>query len=445
MQQYFFEKAYLTSGWHENVSIMVDDSGFICAVTPNSHEVGVEKTSGFAVPGFPNSHSHAFQRTLAGRTEYKASHQDNFWGWRNLMYQFAGAIDPDDLTNIASYLYLEMLKAGYSAVAEFHYLHHQVGGVAYDDPAEMSLAIVEAAQTVGIGLTHLPVLYMQGGFDSAPLEKKQLRFGHDVTSYLRLLERLKDQNLGVAFHSLRAVPKEALAEIMTVIDPKMPIHIHIAEQEKEVADCVKHYGQRPVEWLLSNQTVDPRWCLVHATHMTEDETKALAKSGAAVSLCPSTEANLGDGFFPLANFLSHGGRISIGSDSNSLIDPMEEIRWLEYGARLVAQQRNIAASDADPHTGSRLFNAIQSGGAQALGQKTGAIAVGYRADIIILDGALLSQLPEKNILDAVIFGGNRGDISNVMVAGKWCIRDRHHALEQEIISNYHKTIAKLRD
>ncbi len=445
MKKYFFEKAYLTDGWHNNVLLTVDDNGFISAVEANASSGDHEKITGYALPGFPNTHSHAFQKILAGRTEYRASHKDNFWGWRELMYQFAGSIDPEDLTNIASFLYLEMLKAGYSSVAEFHYLHHQPGGVAYDNPAEMSHAIITAAQTVGIGLTHLPVLYMQGGFDNRPLAQNQMRFGHDVESYLRLLECLGGHKMGVAFHSLRAVPEQAMSEVLAVIDSQMPVHIHIAEQVKEVEDCQKQLGQLPVEWLLSHLNVDNRWCLVHATHMTEHEMTALAKSTALVSLCPSTEANLGDGFFPLASFLNSGGRISVGSDSNSLIDPLEELRWLEYGARLVTQQRNIAANEADPHTGNALFNAIQKGGAQALGQQTGAICVGYRADINIVDNILLGQVPDNHILDGLIFNGNRGDIKHVMVAGKWSIKDRHHALEEKITADYQKTIARLGD
>lgn len=443
MKQCFFEKAYLPAGWQENILVSVDACGYICAVESDATVDSAEKITGFAIPSFPNSHSHAFQKTLAGRTEYRTGSQDNFWSWRDLMYQFAAVIDPEDLSNIAACLYLEMLKAGYGSVAEFHYLHHQPGGRAYDDPAEMSLAIVAGADKAGIGLTLLPVLYMQGGFDNRLLAANQLRFGHDVSSYLRLLEDLGRHNPGVAFHSLRAVSGKAMNDVMAAIDPEIPVHIHIAEQVKEVAECEKFLGQRPVDWLLSHQSVDHRWCLVHATHMTMNEITSLAKSGAVVSLCPITEANLGDGFFPLAAFLEKGGQISIGSDSNSLIDPMEEIRWLEYGARLKAQQRNIAASEDSPHTGSILFNAIQKGGAQALGQKTGAIEVGYRADISILDNALLGQVPEKNILDAIVFGSKGGHVKHVMVAGKWIIKDRHHPLEEEIYANYDKTITKL--
>ncbi|MBL4894748.1 MAG: formimidoylglutamate deiminase, partial [Emcibacter sp.] len=418
MIEYFFEKACLREGhgkgqpgvWQKNVRVTVDDSGYISSVESNASVQKEEKINGFALPGFPNSHSHAFQRVLAGRTEYKEKgpKADNFWVWRDLMYQFANAVTPEDLRHIASFLYLEMLKAGYTSVAEFHYLHHQPGGVLYDNPAEMSLAILDAAEKTGIAVTHLPVLYMQGGFGHHPLVENQRRFGHDVASYMKLRDRLQHgigqysspHQLGVAFHSLRAVPEAALTEVMDIFDgnpsPSGPIHIHIAEQMQEVKDCLNHTGQRPVEWLLSHHNVDSRWCLVHATHMTGAETTALAKSGAVVSICPTTEANLGDGFFPLAEFLASGGRISVGSDSNSLINPCEEIRWLEYGARLVGQQRNIAANEDDPHTGSALFTAIQNGGAQALGQKTGAIAVGYRADIIVLDGetSLSAQVPE---------------------------------------------------
>ncbi|MBL4801528.1 MAG: formimidoylglutamate deiminase [Emcibacter sp.] len=463
MREYFFEKAYVREpprkgprgSWQRNVLITVDDKGYISSVKGNVSPGHQNRISGFALPGFPNSHSHAFQRVLAGRTEYKNSFkdQDNFWLWRDLMYQFANAITPDDLRNIAGFLYLEMLKAGYTSVAEFHYLHHQPGGVPYDNPAEMSLAILDAAEDVGLAVTHLPVLYMQGGFESQSLAEKQLRFGHDVESFMALRNRLKDSlgkysshhQLGFAFHSLRAVPKSAMTEVMDIQVTAGPIHIHIAEQMQEIEDCQNYNGQRPVEWLLSHQNVDHRWCLVHATHMTEDETAALAKSGAVVSICPTTEANLGDGFFPLKNYLNYGGRISIGSDGNSLINPCEELRWLEYGARLVAQQRNIVANRAEPHTGTALFEAIQTGGAQALGQKTGAIAVGYRADIIILDGetSLSGQVPESNILDAFIFGGGRNDIKDVMVAGEWRIKARQHEAQDKIRANYEKTLARI--
>ncbi|MBL4767430.1 MAG: formimidoylglutamate deiminase [Rhodobacteraceae bacterium] len=454
MRKYYFERAYLTEGtlsrWHKNVLITVDDSGMIAAVEPDACAGQTEKMGGFAVPGIPNSHSHAFQKALAGRTEFKAAHQDNFWGWRQLMYQFANAITPEDMAHIAAYLYLDMLKSGYTAVAEFHYLHHQPGGQAYDDPAEMSRAILQAAEAVGLGLTLLPVLYMEGGFDHRPLEPHQMRFGHDPAAYLRLLDSLSSslgahQNLGVAFHSLRAVPATALTEVMAAIDHQMPVHIHISEQTSEVEDCLSHTGQRPVEWLLDHHKVDARWCLIHATHMTETETSDLAKTGAGVSICPTTEANLGDGFFPLGDFLAAEGRISVGSDSNCLIDPWEEIRWLEYGARLVARQRNIAARPDEPHTGTALFREIQQGGAQALGQKTGSLTVGQRADIVVLDkaGSLLRQVPEDSILDAMIFSGGRADVKHVMVAGTWCISDGHHPDEEKIIANYERTLANL--
>ncbi|PCI49586.1 MAG: formimidoylglutamate deiminase [Alphaproteobacteria bacterium] len=455
MKHYFFEKAYLTSRWSQDVLIGVDDSGFISSIETDVSDHGREKTRGFALSAIPNTHSHAFQKILAGRTEYRNSTQnntrDNFWTWRDLMYQFANAVTPEDVKNIAAFLYLEMLKAGYGSVAEFHYLHHQPGGRPYDDPAEMSYAIAAAAQDVGIGLTHLPVLYMQGGFGNVPLVERQYRFKQDVEGYLKLLDQLRrtmpaHQNLGVAFHSLRAVPQGSMAEVLAGIDRKMPVHIHIAEQVKEVEACLEYTGQRPVEWLLSHHNVDKNWCLVHATHMMDGEISALAKSGATASICTTTEANLGDGFFPLKKYLDKGGKISIGSDGNSMINPLEEIRWLEYGARLCEQKRNIAASQNNPHTGSALYDAIQKGGAQALGQKTGTIEVGRRADIMVLDGAdiLLNQVPEKNILDAAIFSCQHNIVKHVMVAGNWCIQDRQHHAQEEITAGYMKTVTRLR-
>lgn len=457
MKEYFFEKAWLTSGhkgkWHENTLITVDDGGFIASVKTSLSETKLTKITGLALPAFANSHSHAFQRLLTGHTEYKTEYshcrRDNFWSWRDLMYQVANRVTPEDLKNIAAFVYLEMVKAGYGAVAEFHYLHHQPSGQAYDNGAEMSLAIIEAARSVGIALTLLPVLYQRGGFDGRPLERNQYRFGMDTDSYLRLVEKLKNHSscprTGVAFHSLRAVSPEAIEQVMAEITPDMPVHIHIAEQLQEVEDCLKFTGQRPVEWLLSRQNTDPRWCLVHGTHMTEPETSALADSGAVVSLCPSTEANLGDGFFPFGRFLGAGGTISIGSDSNSLIDPIEEARWLEYGARLREGRRNIAANEAEAHSGTALFSALCKGGAQALGQKTGAISEGYRADIMVIDdkASSLWGIAEDNILDALIFSGNHHNIKHVMVAGKWSVRDRHHNQEQDIRENYHKTLQRL--
>ncbi len=454
--KYYFEKAWLTPDqagasdqrgeWQENVLVTVDADGTISSIQPGMSAPEQQKISGFALPAFANSHSHAFQRLLTGRTEYWKDGRDNFWSWRDMMYRVANRVTPDDMRHIAAFVYLEMVRAGYGAVAEFHYLHHQPSGLPYDMAAEMSFAIIEAAEMAGIALTHLPVLYQRGGFDDRLLAQDQQRFGLETDDFLKLVERVKGHpsphQTGVAFHSLRAVPEEAIARVMAAIGPDMPVHIHIAEQVKEVEDCLSQTGQRPVDWLLSHAEVDRRWCLVHATHMTAQETRALARSGAVVSLCPSTEANLGDGFFPLAEFLAVGGRITIGSDSNSLIDPVEESRWLEYGARLKQQRRNITASDQCPDVGAALLMALGRGGAQALGQNIGAIRAGCRADIMVIDkhAPALCAVPDRHIQDALIFSGSRHDIRHVILAGKWCIRDRHHGQEDEIRANYEKTV-----
>jgi len=461
--KYYFEKVWLTTDqtgtadqrgeWQENVLISVDEDGVISSIQPGISAPEQQKISGFALPAFANSHSHAFQRLLTGRTEYrqggKDNPRDNFWSWRDMMYRVATRITPDDMRHIAAFVYLEMVRAGYGAVAEFHYLHHQPSGQPYDMAAEMSFAIIEAAEMAGIALTHLPVLYQRGGFDDRGLTENQRRFELETDDFLRLVERVKGHSAphqtGVAFHSLRAVPEDAIARVMAAVGPDMPVHIHIAEQVQEVEDCLKLTGQRPVDWLLSHAEPDRRWCLVHATHMTAQETRALARSGAVVSLCPSTEANLGDGFFPLAGFLSGGGRIAIGSDSNSLIDPVEESRWLEYGARLTQQRRNIAVSDKCPDSGTALLTALGTGGALALGQNIGAIRLGYRADIIVIDkhAPALCAVPDRNIPAALIFSGSRHDIRHVMVAGKWRIRDRHHEQEDKIRANYAETVHRL--
>ncbi len=446
MTSYLFDKAYLPTGWHRNVRITVAQDGMITAVETDISGGGGLK--GLALPPFLNTHSHAFQKIFAGRTEHRAGGQDNFWTWRDEMYRFANIITPDDMKDITAFLYLEMVKAGYGAVVEFHYLHHQPGGARYDNPAEMSHAIIQAAEEVGIGLTHLPVLYMQGGFGGALLQERQLRFGYDVDSYLSLLDQLKagPHKLGVAFHSLRAVPEAALSHVMGAIDGDMPVHIHIAEQTQEVTDCLSQTGQRSVDWLMSHCDVGPRWCLVHATHMTAVERMALAKSGAVVSICPTTEANLGDGFFPLGDFLADGGRLSIGSDSNSLISPLEEIRWLEYGARLVARQRNMAANADQPHTGAALYNATQQGGAQALGQNVGTLAVGQQADIMLLaEDSLLDHMADETILDALIFSSPTARIKDLMIGGNWRIKGEHHDREEAITARYCNVIQRLRE
>ncbi|MBN8728622.1 MAG: formimidoylglutamate deiminase [Xanthomonadales bacterium] len=406
------------------------------------------------LPGMPNLHSHAFQRAMAGLAERRGpagQAEDSFWTWRETMYAFAGRIGPRELTAIAAQLYMEMLKAGYTQVCEFHYLHHRPDGRPYDDSAEMSLALIDAAREAGIGLTLLPTLYMSGGFDGRALAERQRRFGHELEAYLRLVERLRLQaspmlQVGIALHSLRAVPAEALAALLgSGLAQDGPIHIHIAEQMAEVEECLAVRGARPVEWLLDHAEVDCRWCLVHATHLSASEAMRLAASGAVAGLCPTTEGNLGDGLFPLEAYLGHGGIIGIGSDSHVSISPVEELRWLEYGQRLATHRRNVAAAPGGS-TGERLWQAALAGGAQASGVSIGAIAEGHRADLLVLDedSPLLAARNPDEVVDSFVFAGNTPLVREVMVAGEWRVRDGRHVDEDRIAGRFRAVARRLR-
>ncbi|MGH6904074.1 MAG: formimidoylglutamate deiminase, partial [Geminicoccaceae bacterium] len=375
--------------------------------------------------------------------------------WREVMYRFLERIGPDELGAIAAQLYLEMLEAGYTAIGEFHYLHHQPDGRPYADPAALSLAILEAREASGIGLTHLPVLYMAGGFGGRAPEPGQRRFLHDLEGFAALLEALArrfaaapDLRLGLAPHSLRAVPDHALREVAALadaIDAEAPIHIHVAEQAKEVRDCLEWCGARPVRHLLDTVPIGPRWCLIHATHMDDGETEMLARSGAVAGLCPTTEANLGDGLFDLGGFLVAGGTFGIGSDSHVSISPIEELRWLEYGQRLSSLRRVIAASEDQPHCGARLWQAALLGGAQALGRRIGRLAPGYRADLIRIDDRhpTLAGRRREVLLDSLVFSGNANPVRDVMVGGRWLVQDGRHVRRDEIAAAYRATVARL--
>jgi formimidoylglutamate deiminase len=344
-----------------------------------------------------------------------------------------------------------MLKAGYTRVCEFHYLHQQPDGGPYAEPAAMSLALIEAAREAGIGLTLLPVLYMSGGFDGRPLGERQRRFGHDVDGYLRLLETLQaqagdDLRVGIALHSLRAVPEHAMREVLaSPLASAGALHIHIAEQIGEVQDCLARRGARPVEWLFDHADVDARWCLVHATHLTDAETAQIAASGAVVGLCPTTEANLGDGLFPLPAYLDAGGILGIGSDSHISVSPVEELRWLEYGQRLQTRHRNVAARHPGDSVGETLWRAALRGGTQASGLSAGELQDGARADLIVLDDAspLLAARDERSVLDSFLFAGNTPLVRDVMCGGRWVVRDFHHHNEERIAARYRHAVTGL--
>jgi formimidoylglutamate deiminase len=447
----FARDALLPTGWAHDVLVDIGIDGSIRAVdVAFAAPVDAERVQGPLVPGMPNVHSHAFQRALAGLTERGGPSADNFWTWRREMYRFLERVGPDEQEAVATQLYLELLKGGYTSVGEFHYLHHDPAGRPYANPAEMAERIRRAAETTGIGLTLLPVFYAHSDFGGTAPLPTQRRFIHDAGSFLRLVAALaqkQGQALGVAPHSLRAVSPSELREIVSFARTELdaaPIHIHIAEQRKEVDACVAWSGTRPVAWLLGHAEIDSQWCLVHATHVTAEETRALAATGAVVGLCPSAEADLGDGLFPTGAFLAGGGRLAIGGDSHVGVDPYLELRLIETAQRLALQQRNVLARDGES-SGCMLYQRAVGGGAQALAQPVGAIAVGRRADLVVLNGddpALVEQ-PAQNVLDAAIFGPGRQIVRDVMVAGRWVIGEGHHADEETILARYRQSLKRL--
>ncbi|HET6432631.1 formimidoylglutamate deiminase [Dyella sp.] len=434
--------------WHADARIAVAADGQLQEPRPGT----CERLGARVLPGMPNLHSHAFQRAMAGLAERRGPSDDSFWTWREAMYAFAAALDPESLQAIAAQLYVEMLKAGYTQVCEFHYLHHQSDGTPYAQREAMSLALIAAAQEAGIALTLLPVLYMTGGFDGRALAPRQRRFGHaEVSDYVRLLESLGAHQgpglrVGIALHSLRAVPETAMRTLLaTGAAQTGPIHIHIAEQLGEVQDCLNLRGARPVEWLLDHADVDARWCLVHATHLSGHEASRLARSGGVAGLCPTTEANLGDGLFPLADYLDAGGRWGIGSDSHISVSPVEELRWLEYGQRLATQHRNIAARREGDSVGQTLWQGGLAGGAAASGLPLGELAPDHRADLLVLDedAPLLAAREAAAVMDSLLFAGNTPLVRHVMCGGRWVVRDFHHHDEARIAARYRRVVERL--
>lgn len=452
MSVFFAERALLPSGWAENVRIEVGADGLLASLQPGGSADGAEKLAGPLLPGMPNLHSHAFQRAMAGLAEVAGNPNDSFWTWRDLMYRLVGKISPEQLHVIARQLYIEMLKAGYTSVAEFHYVHHDPQGSPYADPTELSRRISAAASQSGIGLTLLPVLYSHSGFGGQAPNDGQRRFINRTEQYLDLQARLKPllaaqpaQQLGLCFHSLRAVTPEQIAAVLAASDKHCPVHIHIAEQQKEVDDCLAWSGRRPLQWLYENVEVDPRWCLVHATHAEADEVGLMARSGAVAGLCLTTEANLGDGIFPAVDFLAQGGRMGIGSDSHVSLSVVEELRWLEYGQRLRDQRRNRLYGANQPMVGRTLYDAALSGGAQALGQPVGELAVGKRADWIVLDGLdpYLATADGDNILNRWLFAGGDRQVRDVMVNGAWVVREGRHEGQEESAKAFAQVLQEL--
>lgn len=448
MTQVFAKKVLLPSGWADNVRLQIVGerlTGIETNASPQSQDMAL----GFIIPGLCNAHSHAFQRALAGHTEQRSpANRDNFWTWRERMYELASRVSADVLTAIARQAYCEMLASGYTSVAEFHYLHKDPTDPTAVDT--MFAAISTAALESGIRLTYVPVHYERAGFtDPEPLPHQQ-SFSLSLDEFMAHRERAAEAKsaattVGIGAHSLRAVSSESLQKIAAVANEAfVPMHLHIAEQQREVEQCIMSYGARPVRWLMENFDVGNNWCLVHATHMDEDEVQALAKSGAVVGLCPSTEANLGDGLFPLHDYLRHGGRIAIGSDSHVSINPFEELRWLEYGQRLATQSRNVA-SLRDSHVGSELFLRALEGGAAASGQPKSGIEVGGAADFVVLsdDDPMLAGHGDDSRLDALVFSGYPLPVERVMVNGEWRVVDAMHTIRDESRAAYSAAIASL--
>jgi formimidoylglutamate deiminase len=453
----FAAHAFLPQGWRRDVLLEWDQAGVLTAVTPDAQpSAGVARARGPILPGMPNLHSHAFQRAMAGLAEYRAQASENFWSWRDLMYRFAARLTPERLEAIARWLYVEMLKAGYTSVCEFHYVHHMDDGAGYPHRAELAQRVVDAASQAGIGMTMLPVLYQYSGFGMREPRPDQRRFLNTPEALLELLTALRRARpehgalrYGVAPHSLRAVSEGSLRTLLAGLRetlPDAPVHIHIAEQTGEVDECVTATGARPVAWLLDRFDVDARWCLVHATHVDARETAALAASRAVAGLCPTTEANLGDGLFPASAYLDATGRIGIGSDSHIAVDWRAELRLLEYGQRLVQRQRNVLASERTPQVAERLYDAALDGGAQASGRAVGALAPGRRADWLVLDAehpSLVGRKPESWLAGVVFCEHGASPIAEVHTGGRCVVRDGRHEDETRAYAAYRDAVAQL--
>lgn len=431
MNTLFADHALLPSGWARDVLLAWDEAGTLTRVDAGQvPSAEVERAGGVLLPGLPNLHSHAFQRALAGLTEHRGAGQDSFWTWRDLMYRFAALLTPDELEDIATHLYIEMLRAGYTAVCEFHYVHCDPRGQPYANPAEMSLRLVAAARRAGIGLTMLPVLYQHSGFGAKPPREDQRRFIRSVDDLLRTVEALRGEGVrtGVSPHSLRAVAPPALTELLAgldAIDPTAPVHIHIAEQLQEVVDCEAWSGQRPVQWLLDHAPVDTRWCLVHATHLDDHERAGARGRGAVIGLCPTTEANLGDGVFDATAWRGAWG---IGSDSHASVDAAEELRLLEYTQRLAQRQRNVLADGQRPGVAEALWLSAVAGGSQASGRALGGLSVGQQADFVVLGDTLLDGLtPTRQLATHVFASHRRATVQQVWVAGRQRVQNGRHA------------------
>ncbi|WP_071672676.1 formimidoylglutamate deiminase [Nioella nitratireducens] len=450
MQRIWAEQALTPQGWQRDVLVEID-GGRITRVTQGAAATG--NRVGCLLPAPTNAHSHAFQRAMAGLTERRGPDpKDTFWTWRQLMFRFLDRITPEQVQAIAAYVQMEMLEAGYATSVEFHYLHHQPGGVPYAHLSELSDRIAAAADISGIGLTLLPVFYQYGGCDRRPLTSGQQRFGNTPGRFAQLAEAARrridggpeDWAFGIAPHSLRAATPEAIREVIGLA-PDGPLHMHLAEQIPEVEDVLAAYGARPVDWVLQHLSPDARWHFIHCTQMTPQETEALAKTGATAVLCPLTEASLGDGIFDGVRWVNAGGSLSIGSDSNIRIALAEELRQLDTSQRLRDHSR-AALATSEQSTGRRLWQAITAGGARSAGRQTGAVAPGMWADILALDTTHpdLQGLSGDMILDSYIFAGDDRMVREVWSAGRHMVTVGRHMQRDAITAAYSAAVRDLR-
>ncbi|KGJ95985.1 formimidoylglutamate deiminase [Thalassotalea sp. ND16A] len=453
MRKLFAANILLADGWQQDKTLHIDN-GVLVNITDGKYD-DAEIAEGAVLPGMVNCHSHAFQRGFAGFSEQGSESGDSFWTWRKIMYQFLDNISTEQAEIIAKQLYIEMLKAGYTRVAEFHYLHHQKSGDVHNQLAAMAKAVFNAAKVSGIGITMLPVMYRFSGFGPLAPNAGQKRFINSIEQFNQLVSDCFElaalqgnANVGIAPHSLRAVDKASLMAAVSHVrslDDKAPVHIHIAEQQKEVQDCVAHYGKRPVQWLLDNVELDQHWCLIHATHIDDSEIAGMIASKAIAGICPTTEANLGDGIFPTTQFMADGGQVAIGSDSHISVSAIEELRLLEYSQRLLRQQRAILATSDTKSVGQNLWQHTARAGALSTNSNTGELALGKQADLLVLDNQQSKLFANQNqfIIDSMIFASQQNPIKDVMVNGQWVIVDGQHEQQQQSAANFAETLQSL--
>lgn len=456
MNTYLFEKLLQNDGWKSDVEISVDQLGRIISICENQLNSSGKRIKGYTIPGFQNAHSHAFQYAMAGLAEVHDNNSDSndFWSWRNAMYQLALSVNPDQMESIATMLYTEMLRHGYTNVAEFHYVHHDQNGEQYENLAEMGARMVQAAKNAGINITLVPIFYQKGGFGIPPVEGQRRFISTTIDEYLKLLNASADAcrayegaNIGIGIHSMRGVEPKDIAEIAKNGPQDIPFHIHISEQLKEIEDSIKYLNQRPVEWLANNVHLNDRFHLVHATHLTSDETRQIASSGANVVICPTTEGNLGDGLFPLNEFHSLNGKWSIGTDSHVSINPFEELRLLDYGQRLVSHNRKTYAQTHGDSGRFAIDMALISGRKAMNNFSTDYFKIGEQLNACILStlNPLLANTSDKNILSTMLYSTDYSTQWGTISSGKLVVENGMHVGYEKALRNFSETIRSIKN